>query len=110
MREESLLCHLKRRWVATTDSNHGHKVYPNLLKCKNLDGLDQALVADITYIRLPTGFCYLAAIVDAYSRKCVGYQLSRLIDTDLSLAALKMALVNRQLAAGFIHHTDRGVQ
>ena len=71
---------------------------------------DQAWVADITYIRLPTTFVYLAAILDAHSRRCIGWALSRWIDTDLTLAALSMALARRQPAAGVIHHSDRGVQ
>src|SRR3954453_16329490 len=72
--------------------------------------MDQARVADLTYIRLPTTFGYLAAILDAYSRRCVGWALSRWIDTDLTVAALTMALAQRQPAAGLIHHSDRGVQ
>jgi putative transposase len=110
MREESLLCHLKRRFVPTTDSGHDWRAYPNLLKDAVLDAPDQAWVADITYIRLPTTFVYLAAILDAYSRRCIGWALSRWIDTDLTLAALTMALVRREPAAGLIHHSDRGVQ
>lgn len=110
MREESLLCHLKRRFVPTTDSDHPWRTYPNLLKGTTFDAPDQAWVADITYIRLPTTFAYLAAILDAYSRRCVGWALSRGIDTDLTLAALTMALARRQPAPGLIHHSDRGVQ
>jgi putative transposase len=70
----------------------------------------EAWVADLTYIRLPTGFVYLAAILDAYSRRCIGWALSRWIDTDLTLAALAMALTRRQPPVGLIHHSDRGVQ
>ncbi len=110
MREESLLCHLKRRFVPTTDSGHDWRTYPNLVKGTILDAPDQAWVADITYIRLPTAFVYLAAILDAYSRRCVGWALARGIDTELTLAALEMALARRQPAAGLIHHSDRGVQ
>jgi transposase InsO family protein len=110
MREESLLCHLKRRFVPTTDSGHTWRTYPNLMKGRRFDAPDQAWVADITYIRLPTTFVYLAAILDAYSRRCVGWALSRWIDTDLTRAALTMALTRRQPAAGLIHHSDRGVQ
>ena len=110
MREEALLCQLKRRFVVTTDSGHNHRTYPNLLEGLALDGLDQAWVADITYIRLPTSFVYLAAILDACSRKCIGWELSRFIDTQLTLAALRMALSERQPPRGFIHHSDRGVQ
>jgi putative transposase len=110
MRAESLLCHLKRRFVATTDSRHACAVYPNLLAGLGLQMLDQAWVADITYIRLPTTFVYLASLLDAYSRRCVGWRLSRDIDTALTLAALESALGARQPAAGWIHHSDRGVQ
>jgi putative transposase len=110
MREESLLCQLKRRFVPTTDSLHGRHIYPNLFKTVILDAPDQAWVADVTYIRLPTTFVYLAAILDAYSRRCIGWALSRWIDTDLTLAALTMALAMRQPAPGLIHHSDQGVQ
>lgn len=110
MREESLLCELRRRFVVTTDSAHPYRTYPNLLRHLELTRPDQAWVADITYIRLPTSFVYLAAIIDAFSRRCVGWKLSRRIDTELALAALEIALADRQPAAGLIHHSDRGVQ
>lgn len=110
MREESLLCHLKRRFVPTTDSGHDWRTYPNLVKGAIFNAPDQAWVADITSIRLPTGCIYLAAILDAYSRRCVGWALSRWIDTDLTLTALSMALARRQPGPGVIHHSDRGVQ
>jgi putative transposase len=110
MREESLLCQLKRRFVPTTDSDHAWRVYPNLVKGMTVDAPDQAWVADLTYVRLPTVFIYLAAILDAYSRRCIGWALSRWIDTDLTLAALTMALTRRRPAPGLIHHSDRGVQ
>jgi putative transposase len=113
MREECLLCQLRRRWKKTTDSEHGWRVYPNLLSgCgwRDLSGIDQAWVADLTYIRLLEHFCYLAAILDAYSRRVVGWELSRRIDSQLAVAALERALEARKPAAGFIHHSDRGVQ
>lgn len=116
MREESLLCQLKRRFVVTTDSAHGYRTYPNLLaaatldRLDRLDRLDQAWVADITYIRLPTTFVYLACILDAFSRRCIGWKLARQIDTRLTLAALEMAIDQRQPRPGLIHHSDRGVQ
>ncbi len=109
MREESLLCQLKRRFVATTDSQHGLRRYPNRMKDLVIDRLDQVWVADITYIRLPTAFCYLAAILDACSRRCVGWELSRFIDTELALAALERALWSRRPQPGVIHHSDQGV-
>ncbi len=110
MRQESLLCQLARRFVVTTDTGHGLRTYPNLLAGMELAGPDQAWVADLTYIRLPTTFAYLACILDAWSRRCVGWHLSRWIDTDLTLAALEQALADRQPAPGLIHHSDRGVQ
>lgn len=110
MREELLLCQLRRRFVVTTDSAHGWRTYPNRLTGVVLDRLDQAWVADMTYIRLPTTFVYLAAILDAYSRRCIGWALSRTIDTTLTVAALERALQLRQPAPGVIHHSDRGVQ
>ncbi len=110
MRQESLLCQLERHFVVTTDSSHGYAVYPNLLAGQELTGLNQAWQADITYVRLPTAFVYLAAILDAFSRRVIGWALSRTIDTRLTLAALEMALARRAPAPGFIHHSDRGVQ
>jgi putative transposase len=113
MQEESLLCQLRRRWVTTTDSDHGLRVYPNLLAragWRRLTGINQAWVADITYIRLAQGFAYLAAILDAYSRRVIGWRLSREIDAALAVAALEMALSARRPAPGWVHHSDRGVQ
>jgi putative transposase len=110
MREEALLCQLKRRFVVTTDATHGFRTYPNLLADTRLNGLNQAWVADITYIRLPTTFVYLACLLDACSRRCIGWRLSRQIDTALTLAALEMAIAQRQPAPGLLHHSDRGVQ
>jgi putative transposase len=110
MREESLLCQLKRQFVPTTDSKHPYPVYPNLIKGMTIAAPDALWVADLTYIRLPRTFVYLAAILDAYSRKCVGWKLSTRIDTQLTLAALEVALASRNVKAGLIHHSDRGVQ
>jgi putative transposase len=110
MRQEALLCVLKRAFVSTTNSAHEYATYPNLLGGVELSGIDQAWVADITSIRLPTTFVYLACILDAYSRRCIGWQLSRTIDTQLTLAALEQALSRRRPGAGLIHHSDRGVQ
>jgi putative transposase len=110
MREEMLLCQLQRRFVRTTDSRHGLGHYPNLLREQDLDRLDQAWVADITYIRLPRTFCYLAAILDACSRRVIGWELSAHIDTELTLSALERAIRHRQPKPGLIHHSDHGVQ
>jgi len=110
MREESLLCRRKRRFMPTTDSRHGLGSYPNLVRERTPSGPNQVWVADITYIRLPSAFCYLAAMVDAWSRRCVGWELSPTIDTDLTLAALERAIATRQPTPGLIHHSDHGVQ
>jgi len=110
MHEESLLCRLKKRFVVTTDSNHAFGFYPNLLKGRLLTRPNQAWCADLTYIHLPTCFCYLAAILDVFSRYCVGWYLSRDIDTRLTLAALEMTIQGRCPPIGLIHHSDRGVQ
>lgn len=110
MRQESLLCQLERRFVVTTDSAHGLRPYPNLLAAATLTGRDQAWVADLTDIRLPTTFAYLACLLDAWSRRCVGWHLSRLIATTLALAALDHALAARQPPPGLLPHSDRGVQ
>jgi putative transposase len=110
MRDESLLCQLKRRFVLTTDSRHDLGRYPNLLRERAPSGPNQAWVADITYIRLPTAFCYLAALLDVWSRRCVGWELSRTIDAELTVAALERAIADRRPAPGLIHHSDHGVQ
>lgn len=110
MREESLLCQLKRRFVVTTDAAHAWSIYPNLAGDVCLTGPDQLWVADLTYIRLPTTFVYLAAILDAWSRRCIGWRLARTLETTLPLTALEHALAGRQPPPGLIHHSDRGVQ
>jgi transposase InsO family protein len=110
MREEALLCQLKRHFVVTTDAGHGLTRYPNLVRDLVVVRPDQVWQADITNIRLPTGFVYLACILDRYSRRCVGWALSSTIDTELTLTALELALTTRQPAGGLIHHSDQGVQ
>lgn len=110
MRKDNLLCLRKKRWIVTTNSRHRLPVYPNLAREMTVTGLNQLWVADITYIRLLYEFVYLAAILDVYSRKAIGWALSRRLDTSLSLAALQMALRGRIIAAGLVHHSDRGVQ
>jgi putative transposase len=111
MREESLLCHLKKRFViATTNSRHRFPIYPNVLAGVVLTTPDQAWVADLTYIRLRSAFVYLACILDAFSRRCVGWHLSREMTTQLTLTALQHALAERRPRLGLIHHSDRGVQ
>ena len=110
MRESDLLCQVKRRWTRTTDSSHGLPVYPNLVKGKKVTGINQVWLADITYIRIQRGFVYLAAILDACSRKVIGYAISDRLDTDLAMYALRMAIDSRRPGEGIIHHSDQGVQ
>ncbi len=110
MREHSLLRVVKRRWIKTTNSEHSLQVYPNLIKDLVVTALNQLWVADITYIRILTGFVYLAAILDACSRKAVGYALAETLRDELTLAALRMAINNRHPGSGCIHHSDRGIQ
>jgi len=110
MRESDLLCHVNRKWIATTNSDHQFPVYPNLIGGMAVSRLNQVWIADITYIRIRTGFVFLAAILDAYSRKVIGYAISRRIDTALTLGALRMAIARRCPGPGAIHHSDQGVQ
>jgi putative transposase len=110
MREDNLLCLRRRKFVVTTDSNHGFRVYPNLAGSMELTGLDQLWIADITYIRLETEFVYLAVVLDAFSRRVIGWALERSLEDDLAIAALKMAFRRRTPAEGLTHHSDRGVQ
>jgi len=110
MRESDLLCRVKRRWVNTTDSRHGFPRYPNLVKDVPVSHLNQIWLADITYIRIRTGFVYLAAILDAFSRRVIGYAISPRLDASLTLAALQMAVRERRPGPGVIHHSDQGVQ
>jgi transposase InsO family protein len=110
MQESSLLVVAKRKWVKTTDSRHSYPVYPNLLKDLVLTGLNQVWIADITYIRILLGFVYLAVILDAFSRKVIGYSISKNLDTRLTLDALNMAIQRRLPKPGILHHSDQGVQ
>ncbi len=110
MREKGLLVKKSRRFIKTTDSSHPYPVYPNLIKDLKVATINQVWVADITYVRIVTAFVYLAVILDLCSRKAIGYAISRNIDTALSLAALRMAIRNRNPSPGVIHHSDQGVQ
>jgi len=110
MRESDLLCRVKRKWVKTTDSRHGFPRYPNLIKGMVISRLNQVWLSDITYIRIRTGFVYLAAILDGFSRKVIGYAVSMSLDTALALQALKMAIAARKPGPGVLHHSDQGVQ
>jgi putative transposase len=110
MREDNLLCVAKRKFVVTTDSGHEWKVYPNLAGSMLLTNVDQLWIADITYIRLEEEFVYLAVILDAYSRRVIGWHLGEGLDNSLTLTALRMALGERTVRPGLVHHSDRGVQ
>ena len=110
MREDNLLCVRKRKFILTTDSNHGRTVYPNLARELVLTGVNQLWIADLTYIRLETEFVFLAAILDAFSRRVIGWALDRNLDDELTLAALRMAIQHRSPRTGLVHHSDRGSQ
>jgi transposase InsO family protein len=110
MREDNLLCLRKRRFISTTDSRHSLTVYPNLVPELTLTSINQLWVADITYIHLLREFVYLAVILDAYSRRCIGWALEPYLEADLAVQALCMALARRKVEPGLIHHSDRGVQ
>ena len=110
MREDNLLCLRKGRFILTTNSNHPLCIYPNLAATMKPTGVNQLWVADITYIRLLLEFVFLAVILDAFSRRGVGWALGRTLEVELTLAALRMALQRRQPAPGLVHHFDRGVQ
>ena len=111
MREDNLLCVRRRRaFVVTTDSRHNLPIYPNLARAITPTAINQLWVADITYIRLRTEFVYLAVVLDAFSRRVIGWALGRTLEAGLAMAALRMALVERQPEPGLVHHSDRGVQ
>jgi len=110
MRENELFCVVKRKKIWTANSEHAHKRYPNLLKSLHTDRLNQIWFADITYIRILSGFVFLAAILDAHSRKVLGYALANHLKTELPLRALTMAIAQRAPSSGCIHHSDQGLQ
>jgi len=110
MREDNLLSIRRRRFVVTTESEHRWRVYPNLARHMVLSAINQLWVADITYVRLQREFIYLAVILDVYSRRVVGWSISRQINRAFALEALASALNQRRPAAGLVHHSDRGVQ
>lgn len=110
MREDNLLCVRRRGFVVTTDSRHHLPVYPNLARGMTPAAVNQLWVADITYIRLRTEFVYLAVVLDAFSRRVIGWALGRSLEASLAVSALRMALTERQPVPGLIHHSDRGVQ
>ena len=110
MKEHGLMPEIKRAYKVTTDSDHDHLIYPNVIKGMVPSGTDQIWVGDITYIKIATCFVYLAVILDMFSRKVIGWAISKSLHKSLSLEALKMAIEERKPNAGCIHHTDRGVQ
>jgi transposase InsO family protein len=110
MREDNLLSIRRQRFVVTTDSNHAWRIYPNLARHVVLSQVNQLWVSDITYVRLQREFIYVAVILDVYSRRVVGWSISRQLDNGFTLDALESALKQRQPAPGLIHHSDRGVQ
>lgn len=110
MREDNLLCLGRRAFVRTTDSDHKLPVYPNLAKDVKLNRLNQLWVADITYIRLMCEFVYLAVILDAFSRRVIGWALGRTLEADLTVEALSKAIGRGRVEPGLVHHSDRGIQ
>jgi len=110
MREDNLLSIRRRRFVVTTESDHAWRVYPNLARRMVVSNINQLWVADITYVRLQEEFIYLAVILDVYSRRVVGWNMSRQLDSGFAQEALESALRQRRPAPGLVHHSDRGVQ
>jgi putative transposase len=110
MKKYDLQARIRRAFVRTTDSNHPHRVYPNLLPGRTVMGLDEVWTVDLTYIRIGNGFVYLAIVLDLYSRRAIGWNISKRIDADLAVGALQMAIRRRSPKPGCVHHSDRGVQ
>lgn len=110
MREDNLLCLRKGSFIRTTDSKHTLAVYPNLVPELTVTSINQLWVADITYIRLLREFIYLAVIIDAFSRRCIGWALEHHLEAELAITALRQALANRHIKPGLVHHSDQGVQ
>lgn len=110
IRENGLQAKQVKRFVKTTWSDHDELIYPNLLPEMAVTDVNQVWVADLTYIRVMAGFIYLAAILDVYSRKAIGWAISTSLDRQLTCSALKMAIEKRNPKPGVIHHSDRGVQ
>jgi transposase InsO family protein len=110
MREDNLLAVRKRKWITTTDSRHSLAVFPNLARVVEPNGANQLWVADLTYLRLRSEFVYLAVVLDAWSRRVVGWALGRDLTASLPKKALLAAIAQRRPEPGLIHHSDRGVQ
>jgi len=109
MKELGIQGRIKRKYITTTNSKHNNRIYPNLIKNKKLTGINQVWCADITYIRILNGFVYLAAIIDIYSRKIVGYAIAKTLSSELAISALNMAIATRN-TYNLIHHSDQGIQ
>ncbi len=107
MKELGIQGRIKHKYVTTTNSNHNNKIYSNLVKDKELTGINQVWCADITYIRILNGFVYLSAIIDIYSRKIVGYAIGRTLSSELAITALNMAIATRK-TDNLIHHYRSG--
>jgi transposase InsO family protein len=110
MREDNLLAIRRRKFVTTTDSGHCLRVWPNLAQYLELSNINQLWVADFTFVRLEEEFVYLAVLLDAYSRRVIGWSLGRAMNSDLVVLAMKKALEERHPSPGFVHHSDQGVQ
>jgi transposase InsO family protein len=110
MRQDNLLAIRRRRFLVTTDSDHGFKVYPNLAQHLELSDINQLWVADLTFVRLEQEFVYVAVVLDAYSRRVIGWALNRTMEASLTLAALDQAIAARQPKPGLVHHSDQGTQ
>ena len=107
MKELGIQGRIRHKYIATTNSKHNNRIYSNLVKDKELTGINQVWCADITYIRILNGFVYLAAILDIYSRKIVGYAIGKTLSPKLAITALKMAIATRN-TDNLIHHSDQG--
>jgi len=110
LRSDNLLAVRRRKFVVTSDPNHRFRVHPNLAESLELTAINQLWVADITYIRLRWEFVFLAVVLDAFSRKAIGWDLGRTLETRLALAALEAAIASRHPQPGLVHHSDRGTQ
>lgn len=110
LRNDNLLAVRRRKFVVTTDGNHRFRVHPNLAESMELTAMNQLWVADITYLRLRREFVFLAVVLDAFSRKAIGWALGRSLETKLALAALELAIASRHPQPGLVHHSDRGTQ
>ena len=110
MREDNLLAIRRRKFVVTTDSNHCCRVWPNLAQYLELTDMNQLWVVDFTFVRLEEEFAYLAVVLDAYSRRVIGWSLGRAMNSGLVVGALKKALEERRPRPGLVHHSDQGVQ